>query len=134
MKKIFAITVSVFTIVIIVMMIAMPSPAISSSETSNTALTSSIPDSVSAILEKSCFPCHSDPGKASAMLKLNFDKWETYKPEKKEDKAEDICEELKKGGMPPSKFRSANPEKVPTQAEVNVICNWAASLETKDEK
>ena len=67
-------------------------------------------------------------------MKLNFDKWESYKPEKQADKAEDICEELTKGGMPPKSFRSNNPEKIPTQAEVQIICNWAASMESKDEK
>jgi uncharacterized membrane protein len=134
MKKTLVITVSLIMISFIVMMIAMPSRADSTRETSNTAMTTSIPDSVNTILEKSCYPCHSAPGKSMAMSKVNFDKWETYKPEKRADKAEDICKEVTKGGMPPKSFRSNNPEKVPTQAELQIICNWAASMESKDEK
>ena len=131
MKKFLAIAVSVFTIAIIVIMIAMPSQAISPSKSSNPSMTSSIPDSINSIFEKSCFPCHSAPGKGSAMLKLNFDKWETYKPEKKASKANAICKEVTKQGMPPKSFCENNPDKVPSQAEVQVICKWAASFPVK---
>jgi len=127
MKKFFAIAVSFCMIAFIVIMIAMPSRAVSPLK-SSPSMTSSIPDSVSKILEKSCFPCHSDPGKSMAMSKLNFDKWESYTPEKKADKAKAMCKKVTKGSMPPKSFRSNNPEKVPTEAEVQVICNWAASF------
>jgi hypothetical protein len=132
MKKIFAIAASVFMIAIIITLIAMPSRAFNSPGKSNPSITSSIPDSVSKILEKSCFPCHSDPGKSMAMSKLNFDKWETYKPEKQASKAKAICKEVTKQGMPPKSFRENNPDKVPTQAEVKIICNWAASFPSKE--
>lgn len=131
MKKLFAIVVSVFMIAIIVTMIAMPSRAISSSETSNPSMTSSIPDSIGNIIEKSCYPCHSAPGKGMAMMKLNFDNWETYNPEKQADKAKKMCNKVTKGAMPPKSFRNNNPDKVPTQAQVQVICNWAASFPKK---
>jgi hypothetical protein len=131
MKKIFVFAVSVFTIAIVVTMIAMPSRVINSSKSSDQLLTSSIPDSVTAILEKSCFPCHSSPGNGMAMMKLSFDKWETYKPEKQADKAKAMCKAVTKGAMPTKSFRSNNPDKVPTEAEVKVICNWAASFPTK---
>jgi hypothetical protein len=131
MKKIFAIAGSVFTIAIITIMIAMPSQATISPETSNPSMVSSIPDSIGTIIEKSCFPCHSAPGKSMAMSKLNFDKWETYKPEKKAAKASAICKEVTKREMPPKSFCENNPEKVPTQAEVRTICNWANSFPAK---
>jgi hypothetical protein len=131
MKKIFAVAVSVLTIAIIVTMIAMPSRAISSSNPSNPSMTSSIPDSVSKIIEKSCFPCHSAPGNGMAMSHLNFDKWETYKPEKQADKAKSMCKQVTKGSMPTKSFRNNNPDKVPTPAEVQVICNWANSFPKK---
>ena len=134
MRKTLAITASVIMIAIVITMFTTPTRAISSSDSSSPTLTSSIPDSVNSIFEKSCYPCHSAPGKSMAMSKVNFDKWETYKPEKQEDKAEDICEEVTKGAMPPKSFRSNNPEKVPTPAQVQTICNWAASMESKDEK
>jgi uncharacterized membrane protein len=131
MKKFIAIAATVLTIAIIVTMITMPSRAISPSKSSNPSIASSIPDSVTSILEKSCFPCHSAPGKGMAMSKLNFDKWETYKPEKQASKAGAICKEVTKQGMPPKSFRENNPDKVPTQSEVQVICNWANSFPKK---
>jgi hypothetical protein len=131
MKKIFAIAVSVFTIAIIVTMIAVPSRAISSSENANSSMTSTIPDSVNAIIEKSCFPCHSSPGNGMAMMHIDFGKWDTYKPQKQADKAKSMCNKVTKGSMPPKSFRSENPDKVPTPAQVQVICNWAASMAKK---
>ena len=131
MKKLLAVVASVFTIAIIVTMIAMPSRAINSSENSNPSMTSSIPDSVSKIMEKSCFPCHSSPGNGMAMMHVDFDKWETYKPEKQADKANAMCKMVTKGAMPPKSFRNNNPDKVPTQSQVQVICNWANSFPKK---
>jgi hypothetical protein len=131
MKKFFAIAASVFMTAIIITLIAMPSRAFNSTGNPDPSMTSSIPDSVSKILEKSCFPCHSAPGKGMAMSKVNFDNWETYKPEKQAAKANAICKEVTKQGMPPKSFRENNPDKVPTQAEVQVICNWAASFPKK---
>ena len=52
--------------------------------------------------------------------------------DKQVNKAEDMCKQVSKGKMPPKSFRSNNPDKVPTQAEVQVICNWASSLEAGD--
>jgi hypothetical protein len=131
MKKELLLVVSVITIAIIVSVIGVPSNASSSAGSSNPSVKSSIPDSVSKILEKSCFPCHSAPGKRMAMSHVDFDKWDTYKPKKQADKAEDMCKELTKGAMPPKSFRSNNPDKVPTDAEVQVICKWSASFPEK---
>ena len=131
MKKFFAIAASVFTVAIIITFIAMPSRAFNSTGNPDPSMTSSIPDSVSKILEKSCFPCHSAPGNGMAMMHLDFDKWETYKTDKQADKAKAVCNKVTKGSMPPKSFRSNNPEKVPTQADVQVICNWATSFAKK---
>jgi hypothetical protein len=131
MKKIFAITVSVVTLAIIAILIAMPSSAFTSSETSNPSMTKSIPDSITMVLEKSCFPCHSAPGKGMAMSKVNFDNWESYNPDKQASKAKAICKVVTKGSMPPKSFRQNNPDKVPTDADVKAICNWAGSFPSK---
>ena len=128
MKKLFVIALSLIALTMIVTMASNSSGKPATKGTSNTVMTPAIPDSVSSILEKSCYPCHSEPGKSMAMSKVNFDKWENYKPEKQADKAEDICKEMKKGGMPPKSFRSNNPEKVPTETDIRIICNWAASF------
>ena len=131
MKKFFAIAASFCVIALIVTMIAIPSQATSPLKSSNPSMTSSIPDSVSKILEKSCYPCHSAPGNGMAMMHIDLDKWDTYKPEKQAEKAGAMCKKVSKGGMPPKSFRSNNPDKVPTDAQVQVICNWAASLAKK---
>lgn len=90
-----------------------------------------IPDSVKVILEKSCYPCHDEPGKGMALGKLNFGKWDSYSPEKQVNKAEDMCEEMQKGKMPPSGFKKNNPDKVPTQKEIETVCAWVKTIEKK---
>jgi hypothetical protein len=131
MKKILVFTLSVVLIAVVVAMITLPSHAVSQSKSSAPAMTSSIPDSVAKILEKSCYPCHSEPGNGMAMMHLNFDKWGTYNADKQADKAGDICKKVTKESMPPKSFRKDNPDKVPTAAEVKILCDWANSLSKK---
>lgn len=88
-----------------------------------------IPDSVWAVLEKSCYDCHSTDGNGMAKAKLNFDKWNDYAADKQLAKAKDICDELENEKMPPSKYRKNNPEAVPTAEEVARVCNWVIQLE-----
>jgi hypothetical protein len=66
-----------------------------------------------------------------ALMHVDFDKWATYKPEKQADKAKAMCKMVTKAAMPPKSFRNNNPDKVPTEASVRIICNWAASLVKK---
>jgi hypothetical protein len=87
-----------------------------------------IPDSVWTIINNSCTDCHSTDGSGMAKSKINFDKWDTYSPEKQANKAEDICEQLKKGSMPPNGFRKNNPDRIPSEKEITMICNWAGSV------
>lgn len=124
MKTFFSL-VSVFVVITIITVIfATTSNAVSSTGAGGPA----IPDSVTMILEKSCYPCHTSPGNKMAMSKLNFEKWDTYKPEKQASKAQSMCKEVTKGAMPTKSFRTNNPDKVPTPAEIKKICDWAASF------
>ena len=41
-----------------------------------------IPDSVFTIIQNSCMDCHATDGNGMAKSKINFDKWDTYSPEK----------------------------------------------------
>jgi cytochrome c5 len=129
MNKILAITASVFLAATIFTMIAMPSQATGSVRSSNPS--QAVPDSVGAIFEKSCFPCHASPGNGMAMTHLNFDKWDTYSSEKQAGKAQDIVKELTKGAMPPKSFRKNNPDKVPTDVQVQTVSNWAKAIAKK---
>ncbi len=88
-----------------------------------------IPDSVWVVMENSCYGCHSDDGNGMAKAKLNFDRWDEYAPDKQMAKTLDICNELKKGKMPPSKFSKNNPDAVPTDIETARVCNWVQQIE-----
>ncbi len=87
-----------------------------------------IPDSVFSVFQKSCMDCHSDDGSAMARGKVNFSKWETYDAAKKVKKAGAICEELSDGSMPPKGWKKNNPDDVPSQTEVTRVCNWVKSI------
>jgi len=90
---------------------------------------STLPDSVQKFVQRACMDCHSDHGNGMARGKVNFSTWEGYDTEKQAKKANSISQELVKGGMPPKKWRSNNTDKVPTQAEIDMISRWAKSLQ-----
>jgi cytochrome c553 len=87
----------------------------------------SIPDNISSILEKSCYPCHTAPGNKLALMKLNFEKWGEYDAKKQQKKSGKMCSYVKKGKMPPKKFVTENPDKAPKSQDIQAICDWAAS-------
>jgi hypothetical protein len=89
----------------------------------------SIPADVMSVLKKSCFGCHAEPGKSTAMLHLNFTKWDEYSAEKQASKAKDMCSEVTKDKMPPKKFRENNPEAIPTKEEMKILCEWAEMMQ-----
>jgi len=88
---------------------------------------SSIPDSVMKIIQKSCISCHSKDGNSMAKMHVNFDNWDNY-GKKQSSKAQDMCDMITKGKMPPKSFREKNPNSVPTDKEIKTICAWAGSL------
>ena len=128
MKKLVAFAAFIFAAGIIISMLAIPSRAISSGNSAHPAMNASIPDSVANVLEKSCYPCHTAPGSGMALMKLDFDKWDSYSPEKQASKAGAMCKKVTKQSMPPKSFRKNNPDKVPTEADLKIICDWANSL------
>ncbi len=87
-----------------------------------------LPDSVAKIIQKACLDCHGDNGNGMAKSHVNFGKWNTYDVKKQAGKAYDISKVLSKGSMPPGKWRKNNPDNIPTQAEVDLIKNWAKAL------
>ena len=62
----------------------------------------------------------SDVNKGRA--KLNFSQWNIYSPEMTRIKMGEICEEVKKGGMPPRYYVPMHPDARVTPNEVNAIC------------
>ena len=90
--------------------------------------TNALPDDVKAIIEKSCIGCHGEGGSRMAMSKLNFSKWDSYPAKKQTAKAAAICKKVTNGKMPPSSVRKSKPELIPTQAQIDLICNWSKTL------
>ena len=88
-----------------------------------------IPDSVYAVLEKSCLACHSDNGNGLAKGKVNFEKWDTYSVAKKAEKASDINKVLSTSKMPPSGFLKNNPARVPTEGDIATITAWTKQFQ-----
>jgi hypothetical protein len=88
-----------------------------------------LPDSVLKFVQKACMDCHADDGNFMAKGKVNFSTWASYDAEKQAKKANAMCKELTKSAMPPKKWRANNPNDVPTQAQVDMICRWAKSLQ-----
>jgi hypothetical protein len=74
--------------------------------------------SINAILERSCYSCHSTGGTApwyaavsptylaagSARKVLNFSEWETYDADKKTAELKSIVESVRDGSMPPGDY------------------------------
>ena len=88
-----------------------------------------LPDSVLKFLQNSCMDCHADDGNFFAKGKVNFSSWDKYSAEKQADKAKEICKELTKKSMPPAKWCKNNPDNVPTQANIEMVCRWTNSLQ-----
>jgi mono/diheme cytochrome c family protein len=89
---------------------------------------SPVPDNLDKIFQTSCMPCHGNDGGLMSRSKLNFSKWLDYSAAREAERASKICSMLKKGEMPPKKARESHPELIPTQEQVDLICDWAESL------
>jgi mono/diheme cytochrome c family protein len=85
---------------------------------------------VMKVFDKSCAACHKDPGMKFAQGPFNISTFENYSPEKQAAKAKTVCDWATKGKMPPKKYQTNNPDKVPTKDDIKILCDWAASLQT----
>jgi mono/diheme cytochrome c family protein len=127
MKKVHVIIMVLATVVAAAIVLINPSGAISQ-RVAKPASAAGIPDEVMKTFQNSCMKCHGTGGNGMAMSMVNFSDWDKYSPKKQAKKALAIVKELKAGAMPPSSFRSSNPDKIPTAAQVETISNWAATL------
>jgi len=127
MKKAISITFAILGIVFITSMIINRSFAQSSQKEG--IVSKPIPPSVMKIAERSCVKCHTEGGNEMAMMHLNLSNWDKFSPEKKADKAKDMCKMVSKDKMPPKGFREKNPDAAPTKDETKIICDWATSIQ-----
>jgi mono/diheme cytochrome c family protein len=93
-----------------------------------------IPENINKIFQTSCMPCHGSNGGMMSLAKLNFSKWAEYGAAKEAEKASRICSVLTKEAMPPKSARKSKPELIPTKEQIELICKWAESLKSKEEK
>src|SRR5271169_2387850 len=101
-----------------------------------------VPAEVKAVFERSCKNCHSnetawpwygDVAPVSwviardvhqARKKMNFSEWGSYSAQRKEDRLEEICEQVTNGEMPDRKYAIFHREARVTPQERDAICQW----------
>lgn len=84
------------------------------------------PADVKAIIDKSCYGCHSDKGQSEDAKKaLHWDKLTQLGKGKAIAKLASIAEVAEKGEMPPSKFLEKYPNAKPSAQDVAALVKWA---------
>ena len=104
------------------------------------------PPDVAAVLQRSCFDCHSYETKwpwyshvapvswlvtkdvREGRKRLNFSAWESYPPKRLSKLARKIYSEVHEGGMPLSNYLKMHPTARLLPADVSVIEAWATEL------
>ena len=101
-----------------------------------------VPDEVKAVFERSCKNCHSNETAwpwysyvapvswvvardvHRARKTMNFSEWGSYSAQRKEDKLEEICEQLTNGDMPDRKYAIFHRRARITPEERAIVCQW----------
>jgi hypothetical protein len=84
------------------------------------------PEDVKAVIDKSCYGCHSEKGKSDdAKDALRWDMLGEYDKAKLVSVMDEIIETIEKEEMPPEKFLEKKPEVKPTQEEYALLLKWA---------
>ena len=95
---------------------------------------------VNAILEQSCYQCHSTGGSApwfasvsptylaanSARGVLNFSDWQTYDARKKADALKAIEQTVSAGSMPPGDYTALDPSARLADDQKQALLKWAS--------
>ncbi|MGD0118323.1 MAG: heme-binding domain-containing protein [Candidatus Binatus sp.] len=95
---------------------------------------------VNAILQQSCYECHSTGGSApwyaavsptylaanSARGMLNFSDWQTYDAQKKADALKNIEQAVGDGSMPPGDYTALDHSSRLTDDEKMLLIKWAS--------
>jgi hypothetical protein len=129
MKKTVRITLLSMCVICAIVLVFKPQTVIGSKKEKSAGTGTALPDSMQKFVQRVCMDCHADDGNFMARGKINFSGWDKYDAGKQFSKANAMCKELTKSAMPPKKWRANNPNDVPTQAEVDMVCRWAKSLQ-----
>jgi hypothetical protein len=100
------------------------------------------PPEVKAILQRSCYACHSHEtvwpfygyvAPVSWLLamdihdareEMNFSTWNTYRVDEREHHLEEIVEEIEEGHMPPGHYRLFHPGEQIKASELELLRAW----------
>ena len=112
------------------------------------------PQEIATILQNTCYECHSNESKYpwysnlapvswwvkhhidEAREELNFSKWSTYTPKKKDHKLEELAEEVEEGEMPLTEYTWTHAEAKLTEEQRKQLVDWfkATREEAKTKK
>ena len=105
-----------------------------------------IPDSVHQILKKACYDCHSnntrypwynniqpvawwlDDHVTEGKKELNFSEFGSRTPAKQAKKLKKLAKEVQEGGMPLASYTWMHKDAILTDAEKNMLIDWATNL------
>jgi len=96
--------------------------------------------SINAILERSCYSCHSTGGTApwyaavsptylaagSARKVLNFTEWQTYDADKKAAELKSISDSVRSGSMPPGDYTALDHSARLSDDEKQAVLAWVS--------
>lgn len=118
-------------------------PVDRSNPESDAALEIEAPAEIKAILEKSCYDCHSNKTTwpwysyvapvswlvaydvEEAREHINFSEWGTYNKKQQNHAKEEICDEVFEGEMPLPKYLKLHSEAALSEEQKQVIKAWA---------
>ena len=84
------------------------------------------PKKVKAVIDKSCYGCHSKDGKSDdAKDALRWDMMHEYDKKKLVSVMDEIIETIEEKEMPPEKIVKKKPEIKPTDKEYATLLKWA---------
>jgi hypothetical protein len=102
-----------------------------------------VPPQVLAILERSCYDCHSNQTRwpwysniapvswlvakdvSNGRRRVNFSEWGSYNQKRRATKLGDISDEVDRGDMPDSKYLLIHRDAVLSAAEKDILVAWA---------
>ncbi|MCG8308160.1 MAG: heme-binding domain-containing protein [Cytophagales bacterium] len=84
------------------------------------------PKKVKAVIDKSCYGCHSEKGKSDdAKEALRWDLMDEYDKSKLVSVMDEIIEVVEKQEMPPKKMLEKKPDLKPSEKEYETLAKWA---------
>jgi hypothetical protein len=102
-----------------------------------------VPSEVAAVLKRSCYDCHSSETRwpwysnvapvswgvighvNEARGHFNFSEWGNYSPARRATILENICDEVREGGMPLASYLLLHWDARLSHADRKAICGWA---------